>query len=227
MAADVTEIAPGLWRWAARHPEWSAGAFGREVASFALRVRGGEILLVDPLLPAGRDDVPELLDALAARAPRLHVYITIPYHVRSTAQIVGRYGTDHVTVWGEHRAARRLEPEIAVTDAEPGTALPFGGRCFAIGRPRRAERPLWIEDHAALAFGDALVSGDGRLRVWSQDELDARRLAFYRERFAPTLAPLLDLPVRRVLVTHGEPVLDRAAAELRRAVADPPWYHHG
>ena len=87
----------------------------------------------------------------------------------------------------------------------PGAALPFGGRCFTIGRPRRAELPLWIEDHAALAFGDAVVeTGDG-LRIWSQDPLDDRRRDFYRERFAPTLEPLLSLDVRRVLVTHGDP----------------------
>jgi hypothetical protein len=132
-----------------------------------------------------------------------------------------------VHVYGERRAAPRLGPEIPVQVAEPGAELPFGGRCFAIGRPRRAELPLWIDDHAALVFGDALVEAGGQLRVWSQDKLDARRLAFYRERFVPTLAPLLELPLRRVLVTHGRPVLSGAAAELRRALARPPWYHHG
>ena len=227
MPATVTQVAPGLWRWAARHPEWHPGAFGREVASFALLVRGGEILLVDPLLVGESDGVTALLDDLAAGSERLHVYITIPYHVRSTREIVLRYGADRVQVWGERRVARRLAPDIRVTAPEPGLELPFGGRCFAIGRPRRAELPLWIEDHAALAFGDALVTTAGELRIWSSDRLDDRRLAFYRERFAPTLAPLLGLPVQRILVTHGEPVLQHAPAALRGALTLPPWYHHG
>jgi len=227
MSEMVTEIAPGLWRWSTRHPEWHPGEFGREVASFAMRVSGGDALLVDPLLLGQHDAATALLDDLAATCARLHVYITIPYHVRSTRAIVSRFGAGRVRVWGERRVARRLAPDIAVEAPEPGEELPFGGRCFAIGRPRRAELPLWIEDHAALAFGDALVTTGGELRIWSQDLLDERRLAFYRERFAPTLAPLLELPVQRILVTHGEPVLTRGAAALRRALAEPPWYHHG
>lgn len=227
MPVPVTELSDGLWRWAVRHPEWHPGGFGDEVASYAMRVRAGQLLLVDPLLPAEPGDVTALLDGLAAAATAVHVAITIPYHVRSTTEIVRRYGPERVQVWGERRAARRLQPGVAVTVPEPGAELPFGGRCFAIGRPRRAERPLWIEDHAALAFGDALVTTSGTLRIWAQDRLDGRRLDFYRDRFAPTLAPLLDLPVERVLVTHGEPVLSGAVAALRAAVAGPPWYHHG
>ena len=116
------------------------------------------------------------------------------------------------------------------TCASPSRAPSFrsAGAALTIGRPRRAELPLWIEDHAALAFGDALVTTPGgELRIWSQDKLDARRRAFYRERFVPTLAPLLELPCERVLVTHGEPVLKRGAAALREAVSAEPWYHHG
>ena len=224
----VRELSPGLWRWAARHPEWHPGEFGAQVACFAMRVRDSQTLLVDPLLSGDEDAVTALLDDLAAAGGTVHVFITIPYHVRSTRQIVERYGPDRVRVWGERRAARRLEPDVTVQEPEPGAHLPFGGRCFAIGRPRRSELPLWIEDHAALAFGDALVTTpEGELRVWSSDVLDERRLAFYRERFAPTLAPLLDLPLERVLVTHGEPVLDDAAQALRHAVQGPPWYRHG
>lgn len=224
----VAELAPGLWRWAAPHPQWRAGEFGREVASFALETREGRLLLVDPLLPGGTGDVAAFLDRRAAQARHVDVFITIPYHVRSTREVVHRLGAGRVTVWGERRAARRLAPDVEVREPEPGLALPFGGRCFGIGRPRRAERPLWIEDHAALALGDALVTTPGgELRIWAQERLDARRLAFYRERFVPTLAPLLDLPVERILVTHGEPVVTGGAAALREALARAPWYHHG
>jgi len=229
MVSAPAEIAPGLWRWTARHPQWHPGEFGAEVACFAIRVRGGQALLVDPLLPADQpDEVLALLDALAADSRQLHVYITIPYHVRSTREIVERFGAGHVRVWGERRVARRLASDMQVTEPEPGAELPFGGRAFNIGRPRRAELPLWIEDHAALAFGDAIVTTpEGKLRVWSADRLDERRLAFYRERFAPTLEPLLELPAQRILVTHGAPVIGDGAAALRRAAAARPWYHHG
>jgi hypothetical protein len=225
MSAEPKRLSTGLWRWTARHPDWHPDEFGIEVASFAARVRGDETLLVDPLLPDDADAIHALLDELAGASARVHVYITIPYHVRSTAEIVRRYGKRRVRVYGERRAARRLGPDVRLLEPEPGAALPFGGRCFSIGRPLRSERPLWIEDHAALAFGDAVVESAGRLRVWAQQKLDERRLTFYRERFVPTLAPMLELPVRRVLVTHGEPVLSNGAAELRRALESPPWYH--
>jgi hypothetical protein len=63
--------------------------------------------------------------------------------------------------------------------------------------------------------------------VWVQDSVDDKRLRWYRERFAPTLEPLLALPAERILVTHGEPVLDGGASALRAAVAAEPWHHRG
>ena len=225
MSFTLREIAPELWRWEARHPDWHPRGFGSTVGSYAMSVRGGDVLLIDPLLPEG-DEVTALLDDLAPEPAAVHVYITIPYHVRGTREVVERYGAGRVRVWGERRLARRL-PGIEVEVAEPGAALPFGGRCFAIGRPRRAEQPLWIEDHAALAFGDAVVETGGDLRIWAQEPLDERRLGFYQGRFAPTLEPLLEPETRHVLVTHGSPVVGGGGVALRRAIAAPPWYHHG
>jgi hypothetical protein len=61
--------------------------------------------------------------------------------------------------------------------------------------------------------------------VWSERRLDADVERFYRERFNPTLEPLLELDPERVLVTHGEPVLSDGRARLRAAIAAGPWYH--
>ena len=100
-------------------------------------------------------------------------------------------------------------------------------RSFAIGKPRRGEQPLWLPSHRALVFGDAVVEYGGKLRVWVQDRVDDKVRRFYRERFNPTLAPLLELDVERVLVTHGEPVLEGGGEALRQALDSEPWYHHG
>ena len=72
-----------------------------------------------------------------------------------------------------------------------------------------------------------MTTPEGDLRVWLHDPIDDKRLRWYRDRFAPTLHPLLELPVERVLVTHGEPVLEDGAKTLREAVAAEPWYHRG
>ena len=51
---EPSEVAPGLWSWSRRHPEWHPGDFGAEVASFLARA-GDRTLLLDPLLD-GEDD---------------------------------------------------------------------------------------------------------------------------------------------------------------------------
>ena len=70
----VSEIAPGLLRWTARHPEWHPGDFGAEVASFAADA-GDDLLLVDPLLPEDADEVLAALDRLVRE--RVAILITI------------------------------------------------------------------------------------------------------------------------------------------------------
>jgi glyoxylase-like metal-dependent hydrolase (beta-lactamase superfamily II) len=76
------------------------------------------------------------------------------------------------------------------------------------------ERVYWIPEHRSLVFGDVLLERDGRLelpRSWIGDEnYDAT---------AEALRPLLELPVKRVLVAHGEPVLEDGQAALAAALA--------
>jgi hypothetical protein len=57
--------------------------------------------------------------------------------------------------------------------------------------------------------------------------VDAKVASFYRERFAPTLKPLLELSWDRVLVTHGQPLLTNGKPALKGALGARPWYHHG
>ena len=63
------------------------------------------------------------------------------------------------------------------------------------------------------------------LRVWSGERVDADVSRFYRERFNPTLEPLLELDFDRVLVTHGEPVMQGGREQLEQALRAEPWYH--
>jgi glyoxylase-like metal-dependent hydrolase (beta-lactamase superfamily II) len=214
------EIAPGIWRWTGRHPQWHPGEFGAEVASFGLEA-GDDLLLIDPLLPEDEAPVLDLLDRLA-QGRTTSSLITIGYHVRSAEQLAERYGG---RIYGPPTCAKRLRNAELLSEDPNG---PAGTRAYAIGKPRRSERPIWIPSHKAVAFGDALVANpDGDLRVWVQDPVDDKLRRFYRERFNPTLDPLLELPVEHVLVTHGDPVVGDGAAKLKEAVAAEPWYHHG
>jgi hypothetical protein len=70
------------------------------------------------------------------------------------------------------------------------------------------ERVLWLPEHNALVFGDSVPGGP-----LPDDWLPEDRT---REDYRAWLTPLLELPVERVLPTHGDPggreVLKRALA---------------
>jgi hypothetical protein len=222
----MDEICPGIYRWTAPHPEWRTRVeWGHEVASFAL-VTGDAVALVDPLLPQpgrpDRDEVRHRLDDLVARSDRLDIMITIPYHIRSAEELFARYHTNvDAAVWGHPAVARRLHDEATpLEQIRPGAPVGRNAVAYAIGRPRRYETPLYFPAHRALAFGDAVIGIDGVLRVWQQASTDRD---WHEQRFVPTLRPLLDLDVERVLVTHGPSVVRGGRAALEDALAAGPW----
>lgn len=224
--ADPVEVVPGLWSWAARHPEWHPGEFGAEVVSFGVRA-GEDSLLIDPLLPEGAGGVAALIDRLSA-ARRIAILVTIPYHLRSAEPIRERWGDRvEVSIHGHRACRKRMSSERGFVELEPGTELPGGAVGYAIGKPRRFEHPLHLPSHDAVAFGDALAGTGGGLRMWSERPIDARHKRFYRERFAPTLGPLAELRPRHVLVGHGASAIGDGAEQLDRAIAAEPWYHRG
>jgi hypothetical protein len=229
----MEELRERLWRWTARHPEWHPGDFGAEVASFAAQA-GDTTLLIDPLLPREAEAGPEsaseqVLETIEGTlGERLAILITIPYHVRSAEELWRRYRNDaDTTIHGHPAAGKRLKDRSAFREIEPGVPLPAGVTAHRIGKPRRYEMPLHLPSHGALVFGDAVAEADGRLVVWATDKVDAKVERFYRERFNPTLEPLLELDFDSVLVTHGRPVLSGGKRALRAALEAKPWYHHG
>jgi glyoxylase-like metal-dependent hydrolase (beta-lactamase superfamily II) len=202
------ELRPGLRTWTAHHEEWK-----QEVRSVAL-VAPDRLVLVDPLL-VGEDHWTALDETLGDR--ELDVLLTIHWHARSAAEIVARH--PRARIWANSRGraavARRVEP----TDVfKTGDELP-GGLVAIAGRPR-TEVVFWDPAHRALIAGDVLL-GDGEgetpgLHTCPASWLpDSTGLPELRE----SLAPVLDLPVELVLVSHGAPVTAGAPAALSRALA--------
>jgi hypothetical protein len=216
----VQELAPGLWRWTARHAEWHPGEWGAQVASFAVDA-GEATLLFDPLLPEDDAATLERLDALVGDGLAA-IVVTIPYHTRSAEPLSERYDAP---IHGHRAIGKRLRDTSRL---QPLDELPGGAHAYAIGKPRRFETPVHLPSHRALVFGDAIVTTpDGDLRIWHTDRVDDDRARWYRDRFVPTLTPLRELGLERILVTHGEPVLHDGSAALEAALAARPWYHHG
>ncbi|MBO9533992.1 MAG: hypothetical protein J7513_13560 [Solirubrobacteraceae bacterium] len=227
MGEIAEELVPGLWYWTTRHPEWHPGEFGAEVGAYAV-ADGDDLILVDPLLPHDAAEADALLTRLDALADgrQVTVAITIGYHVRSSEALATRYR--HAEIRGPKQCASRLEDPSRLTVPVLGEAGPAGISVLHVGKPRRAELPLWLPSHRAIVFGDALVTAaPGELRMWAHDPVDAKVEAFYRDQFAPTLAPLVALGAEHVLTTHGPPIIGNGTAALKSCAAAAPWYHRG
>jgi hypothetical protein len=208
----MNELGDGIWRWTLRHPEWHPRSeFGAEVGCYAVRLDGGT-LLIDPLFDG---EVEAQLDAIVSGP--VVVAVTIPYHVRSSAEAVRRWGG---TIVGHPHVERRLP---AGTPFHGDEDLPLGLVMHRVARLK--ERPLEIPAIKALAFGDRVVGIDGGLRVWLDRPITDARREWFRKTGAPALEHLLEIDFERALVTHGEPVLSGGRKALEDALSGEPWYH--
>jgi glyoxylase-like metal-dependent hydrolase (beta-lactamase superfamily II) len=207
---DVAQIAPGLWRWTTFYDEW-----GEDVGSVYCETRDG-VVLIDPLVPTAESErFWSALDRDVARVGGdVHVLITVFWHVRSTVAVRERY---EARLWAPGRGRAAIARRAGdVTDSfKPGDDVAGGIR--SLPTARASEVLFWLPEHRTLVPGDVLLGdGTGGLRMcppsWLPEGKDHASLA-------ESLRPLLDLPVERVLVSHGEPVLENARAALSSALA--------
>jgi hypothetical protein len=201
------DVARGLWVWRLEHPAWGPHCDWEPlVTCTCLQTSDDGAMLLDPLAPpAGATDVWERLDALAPST----VVVLKPDHVRDVDLFVARYGA---RAFGPRLFWRDDIPETDLEPIQPGSRLPGGLVAVHDGRDR-LETPVWLPEHRALVFADALTARDGVLRVWATP--------WHEERALPALRKLLELPFEHVIVSHGEPVHDRRAYE--RALSLDPW----
>jgi hypothetical protein len=191
---DLQQVAPGLWRWTAPHPDWEApkqeddpADWARDVGSVAYET-AETLVLIDPLIVDGDSAA---LDELAQKKDDVAILTTLKFHRRSRDELAQRY---------------------AVT-----TSPPDGVEAIEI--PGSGETMYWIAEHRALVAGDRIL-GDRPPGLRMCPERWLRYLGGYtQDDLREGLRPLLDLPVEMVLVSHGEPVLRDGHAALERALA--------
>jgi hypothetical protein len=196
---ELQELARGLWRWTAPHPEWeppkeqgSPADWERDVGCVAYEA-GDAPVLIDPLVV---DDDYAALDKLAGSKARVAVLTTLKWHRRSREVLSKRYDA---------------------TTSRAKSTLPEGVRSIPI--PRSGETMFWISEHRALVPGDRIL-GDRRAGLRMCPPSWLRYLGgFTSEDLRTGLLPLLDLPIEMVLVSHGQPVPRDGRADLERALA--------
>jgi hypothetical protein len=204
--SEIRDVAPGLWVWTRRHPAWTPDSdFDGPVTSTCVAA-GGEVVVLDALAP--EPDATEAWARLDAAPPTVAVVLK-PDHVRDVDLFVRRYGARPFGPWLFYPGEA---PRSELSAVEPGSSIPGGLLALYDGRGR-AETPIWIAEHRTLVFADALAAPRGELQVWDCPALQERAL--------PALRALLELPFERVIVSHGDPVHDRAAYE--QALTREPW----
>jgi hypothetical protein len=199
MAAE--QLVPGLWRWRAPHPDHkadpepgSADDWDELVGSVLFELPGVAVL-IDPLIP--RDERSGFLqwldETIAGRT--VSILTTIHWHRRDRDELARHYREQTRGAWNA------IPPGVA--------PKPLRGA---------AETPYWLAQARALVFGDRVVGDDaGGLSVCPESWLAG--VTVDRAGLADLLKPLLELPVERVVTSHGKPVLHDGRAALARAIA--------
>jgi hypothetical protein len=201
----LLELAPGLHRWTARHPDaepspdpGSPADWGPDVGCVAYEAADA-LLLVDPLVPDDRTDLLDALDALVRRhGRRVAILTTLQFHRRSREELAERYDAS------TSRARRNLPAGVETVQVKGA-----------------GETMVWLPGARALVPGDRLLGADGGgLRLCPDSWLRYLPSGMRAPQLREALRPLLDLPVEMVLVSHGEPVLENGreaiAAALKR-----------
>jgi len=203
---ETREVAAGLWLWRRAHPEWHPEAGWDPPVSSVCVTSRGVTLVLDALDPAD-DAVWARLDEAKPAA----VVVVKPDHFRDSATFARRYGA---TLYSETYIWDRKAPDYEqFVPTAPGMELPGGLLTLDDGRWRQ-ETPIYCPEQRVLVFADALTADSGGiLRVWDTP--------WHERRVIPALRAMLELPFELVLVSHGEPVHDRA--EFEAALTRAPY----
>jgi glyoxylase-like metal-dependent hydrolase (beta-lactamase superfamily II) len=203
---NVLEIAPGLWLWSAPHPNWRGATHWPEDVNCVYYEAPNATVLVDPLVPAGEETrFWNALDRDVERAGRpVVILLTVPWHKRSAPIVAERYGA---SVWAHEAGHERLS-----YPAESGP-LPAGVEVFVPEGIDEGEVAFLIRAHKALVVAEFFMGVDGGLSLRVSPALQDRKA------LDDSLRRLLDLPIERVVVSHGQPVLHDGARKIEEALA--------
>ena len=195
---EVQRVDAGLWRWTAPHPEWKPqDDWDRDVGCIYWEASDA-VVLVDPLVPDEPSDRERFLTCLDKDVERVglpvSVLLTCEWHMRSSAELAERFGTTVTT-------------PLAASD------LPGGIR--AVPAPVAEEVVYWLPEARTVVPGDTLLGWTDGLTLCPESWLKSRGGL---EQLRIDLAPLLELPVERVLTTHGPPVLTGGREALAQAL---------
>lgn len=202
---NAVKLTDRLTYWTERHPDWQPNPEWPEEVGCVLYVAPEATVLIDPLI---RDDLDPsgwtwLDEAVSSTRAPVAVLLTAPWHERSTRDVVGRYGA---RVWIDSSARSRI------ADLPRLHLLPEGISGFVPRGVSEGQVAFLIEPERALVVAEFFLGTGSGLRVCPSPATGDMR------EFADSLAELERLPIERVLVAHGPPVLERGNEAIASAL---------
>jgi glyoxylase-like metal-dependent hydrolase (beta-lactamase superfamily II) len=192
----IEEIAPHLWSWSGRHPEWK-----QEVFSYALAADDAFVVF-DPLVEDW-----DWLDGRVEQHGPPAILITVYFHVRSAREVLDRH--EGSTLWGHEPALEQMRKRIPETKSfSEGDSLPGGVE--AVTMHHMDEAAFWLPSHRALVLGDSVVGKDDRAELSPPSWLRKRETV---EEQRASVERALERGPALLLLTHGGP-MDPEALEV-------------
>jgi glyoxylase-like metal-dependent hydrolase (beta-lactamase superfamily II) len=208
---QLSQITEGVWMWSAPYNDGEAF-----FNSFLIQTGKQEAVLVDPLFHALEEKKPLMSWSVFEDLPRPKaIWLTSSDHERDSELFCKQFDIPILAAKAEERwMACRVDQAI-----EDGDTLQGGWQAILLEDQKTpAEFAFYNPRQQLLNIGDAILTQeDGRLRR-PYDEPSYKN----EKKAQQGLQRLADLPVKGILVGHGDPVFQRAKALLKDALEKEP-----
>lgn len=202
---SIVRLSDRLVYWTEPHPNWRPNAdWPEEVGSVMYDARDA-LVMIDPLV---REDLSptawQWLDkAVEEAGGDIAVLLTAPWHERSTRTIVDRYAA---AVWIDPVGRQRIS-DLPKLGTVPATIEVFAPRGVNEGQVA-----FYLKEERALVVAEFFLGTPTGLRLCPSPATEDIN------EFAESMNELRRLPIVRVLVAHGSPVLDAGADAIAAAL---------
>jgi glyoxylase-like metal-dependent hydrolase (beta-lactamase superfamily II) len=201
----VIQLSERLAYWTEPHPSWRPNPEWPQEVGCVSYAAVDAFVLIDPLV---RNDLsPSAWDwldsAVEGAAERVAVLLTAPWHERSTRDVVDRYAAE---VWIDPVARERIR------DLAHLRTLPAGIEVFTPRGVSEGQVAFFIEEERALIVAEFFLGMSAGLQLMPSPATGDI------VEFAKSMNELRRLPIERVLVAHGPPILEAGSDAIVAAL---------
>lgn len=202
---SVIQLSERLTYWTEPHPNWRPNSEWPEEVGCVIYAAPCALVLIDPLV---RDDLSPTawnwLDrAVEGPERKVTVLLTAPWHERSTRDVVDRYNAE---VWIDPVARERI------SDLPEARTIPAGIEIFTPRGVSEGQVAFFVKEERALVVAEFFLGTQTGLQLCpspATGDID---------QFAESMNELRLLPIERVLVAHGQPILEAGADAIAAAL---------